>query len=77
VRSLTQSRFGAAAVKSRRTRSAGRGGSVAAGRVVRAVFARVAPASPSSRIKRATRSRPTGTPSRPSCRQTFSAPYTA
>ena len=76
VMSATQRRFGAGAVKSRRSRSAGRWLSVP-GTVVRGRLRLAqAPAIPSSRISRSTVHRATPVPSRRSCSQTFRAPYT-
>ena len=76
VISATQRRFGAGAVKSRASRSAGRS-PVASGTVVRGFFRlAAAPAMPSSLISRSTVHRATSMPSRRSCRHTFRAPYT-
>ena len=76
VMSATHRRFGAGAVKSRRSRSAGRcpaaSGTVVRGRLRLAE----APAMPSSRISRSTVHRAASMPSRRSCSQTFRAPYT-
>jgi hypothetical protein len=70
-----QRRFGAGAVKSRRTRSAGCC-PAGAGTVVRGFFRwPLAPSMPSSRISRSTVHRATLMPSRRSCRHTFRAPY--
>jgi hypothetical protein len=73
VKSLTHNRLGLVAVNWRWTRSGAR---VAAGSatVVRLGLPRTAPAIPRLRISRATRSRPTATPSRRSCFQTLRAP---
>ncbi len=74
--SATQRRFGAGAVKSRASRSAGRC-PPASGTVVRGFFRLAdAPAMPSSRISRSTVHRATLMPSRRSCSHTFRAPYT-
>jgi hypothetical protein len=76
VMSATQRRFGAGAVKSRSSRSAGRC-PAAPDTVVRGFPRRAAaPAMPSSRISRSTVHRATSMPSRSSCRHTFRAPYT-
>ena len=76
MRSATHKRLGAGAVNWRLTRSAGRW-SGSAGMVVRRGLPRTTPQMPSWRMSRATRSRPTAMPSRASCRQIFSAPYTS
>jgi hypothetical protein len=76
VISATRRRFGAAAVKSRRSRSAGRC-PAAPGTVVRGFFRlAAAPAIPRSRISRPVVHRATSMPSRRSCSHTFRAPYT-
>ena len=66
---------GAVAVKSRSSRSDGRGCPAGAGTVVRGFFLlAAAPATPSSPISRSTVQRATCVPSRFSCRHTFRAP---
>ena len=69
-------RFGAGALNTRSTRSAGRGASSEA-IVVRLTLPRTAPASPSPRMRRPTWSRPTSVPSRRRACQSLRAPYTA
>jgi len=75
VMPATQRRFGAGAVKSRSSRSAGRA-SRRPGTVVRGFFRPAAtPNRPISRISRSTVHRATPVPSRRSCSHTFRAPY--
>jgi hypothetical protein len=71
--SATQSRSGAAGVKSRLTRSRARS-AAGSGIVVRLTLPRTAPASPSARISRSTVHLATGMPSRFSANQTLRAP---
>ena len=75
VRSATHSRFGASAVKSRSTRSGGRGASGSA-RAVRIFFVRLTPRIPSRPMRRATWSRPMSCPARLAAIHSSRAPYT-
>lgn len=75
VRSLTHSRFGASAEKSRPTRSPGRA-SRGPGRVLHSRRWRVAPRRPAARIRRAVWSRPISWPARRAASHSLRAPYT-
>jgi hypothetical protein len=73
VKSLTHNWLGRVATNRRWTRSGARS-AIGSAIVVRWVLPRTTPAMPRVRISRATRSRPTATPSRWSCRQGLRAP---
>jgi len=73
VKSATQSRLGAGALKSRSTKSTGRSPR-SPGIVVRRFLPRTTPWRPSARIRRSTVHRATSMPSRCNCHHTFSAP---
>ncbi len=72
--SATHFSFGRVAVKSRCKRSRARSTAASSGIVVRFFLPRRTPSSPSARISRATRSRPTSTSCRFSCFQVLRTP---
>src|SRR6266545_1764343 len=74
--SATHFSFGRVAVKSRCSRSRARSSAASSAIVVRRFLPRCTPSSPSWRISRATRSRPTSTPRRFSSFQVLRTPYT-
>jgi hypothetical protein len=75
VKSLTHKALGLGAKNLRFTRSGARA-AARSGVVVRFALPRTTPLIPNSRMRRATRSRPTSCPSPRSCFQHLRAPYT-